>query len=196
MGFLIPSDSFFVSVNMLSMTDLPALYPACPSSCLIIILKSTKETRGRSHRPARCQRRASQPVYLYFNNDIQCKIKIKISRYTSRYRVQNNLFEGRPALSSEAGLQYSPFSFFFCWLYLGLFESFRVNIKGKKCFNWKVFILPRVAELFIHKEKQRGCHLLGANKHTHIYIIYIYIYIIYLFETIVSKAWSSSSVFF
>ena len=29
----------------------------------------------------------------------------------------------------------------------------------------------------IHKEKQRGCLLLGANKHTHIYIIYIkYIY--------------------
>ena len=29
--------------------------------------------------------------------------------------------------------------------------------------NLKVFILPRVAELFIHKEKQRGCPLLGAN---------------------------------
>ena len=32
--------------------------------------------------------------------------------------------------------------------------------------------------VFIHKEKQRGCPLLGANKYTHIYI-----YIIYLFET-------------
>ena len=27
----------------------------------------------------------------------------------------------------------------------------------------KVFILPRVAELFIHKEKQRGCPLLGCK---------------------------------
>ena len=33
-----------------------------------------------------------------------------------------------------------------------------------------VFILPRVAELFLHKEKQRGCPLLGANKYTHIYV--------------------------
>ena len=30
--------------------------------------------------------------------------------------------------------------------------------------------MPRVAELFIHKEKQRGCPLLGANRYTHIYI--------------------------
>ena len=29
---------------------------------------------------------------------------------------------------------------------------------------WKVFILPRVAELLIHEEKQRGCPLLDANK--------------------------------
>ena len=43
-------------------------------------------------------------------------------------------------------------------------------------FILKVFILPRVAELFIHKEKQRGCPLLGANRYTHIYISYIYIY--------------------
>ena len=27
---------------------------------------------------------------------------------------------------------------------------------------------------FKHKEKQRGCPLLGANKYTHIYIKYIY----------------------
>ena len=33
----------------------------------------------------------------------------------------------------------------------------------------KVFILPRVAELLIHKEKQRGCPLLGANRYTHLY---------------------------
>ena len=45
----------------------------------------------------------------------------------------------------------------------------------------KVFILPRVAELFIHKEKQRGCPLLGANRYTHIYISAIYVYIYYLF---------------
>ena len=39
--------------------------------------------------------------------------------------------------------------------------------------------------------------MLDANKHTHIYIkyMYVYIYIICLFETIVSKAWLSSSVF-
>ena len=49
-----------------------------------------------------------------------------------------------------------------------------------------------------HKERQRGSPLLGANKYTHIYIkcICVYIGIIYLFETIVSKAWPSSSVFF
>ena len=29
--------------------------------------------------------------------------------------------------------------------------------------NWKVFILPRVAELLNHKEKQRGCPLVDAN---------------------------------
>ena len=38
--------------------------------------------------------------------------------------------------------------------------------------NLKVFILPRVAELFIHKEKQRGCPLLGGNRYTHIYIVH------------------------
>ena len=76
-----------------------------------------------------------------------------------------------------------------------------INVSGYKIkhqtTNLKVFILPRVAELFIHKEKQRGCPLLGANRYTHIYItaIYVYIYIIYLFETIVSKAWPPSSVF-
>ena len=36
---------------------------------------------------------------------------------------------------------------------------------------------------------------LDANKHTHLYVrMFIYIHIIYLFETIVSKAWPSSSV--
>ena len=33
----------------------------------------------------------------------------------------------------------------------------------EQCTNGKVFILPRVAELFIHKEKQRDCPLLGSN---------------------------------
>ena len=46
------------------------------------------------------------------------------------------------------------------------------NLKVFIFFNLKVFILPRVAELFIHKEKQRGCPLLGANRYTHIYISY------------------------
>ena len=55
--------------------------------------------------------------------------------------------------------------------------------------NWNVFSLPKVAELLIHKVKQRSCPLLDANKHTIKYMIY-------LFETIVSKAWPSSSVFF
>ena len=40
-------------------------------------------------------------------------------------------------------------------------------------FNWKVFILPRVAELLIHKEKQRDCPPVDANKHTHINMKYI-----------------------
>ena len=44
----------------------------------------------------------------------------------------------------------------------------------------KVFILPRVAELFIHKEKQSGCPLLGANRYTHIYISYICVYILFI----------------
>ena len=34
----------------------------------------------------------------------------------------------------------------------------------KSCFNLKVFILPRVAELFINKEKQRGCPLPDLEK--------------------------------
>ena len=46
--------------------------------------------------------------------------------------------------------------------------------------NLKVFILPRVAELFIHEEKQRGCLLLGANRYTHIYISYICVYILFI----------------
>ena len=49
------------------------------------------------------------------------------------------------------------------------------------CFNLKAFILPRVAELFNHKEKQRGCPLLGANRYTHIYISYICVYNIYYY---------------
>ena len=36
----------------------------------------------------------------------------------------------------------------------------------KYLYNWKVFIFPRITELFIHKEKQRGCPLLGANPNT------------------------------
>ena len=32
----------------------------------------------------------------------------------------------------------------------------------------------------IHKEKQRGCPLLGANKHTHKYIKYICVYILFI----------------
>ena len=47
---------------------------------------------------------------------------------------------------------------------------------GKTWDNWKVFILPRVAEWLNHKEKQRGCSLLDANKHTHIYYLFAWDY--------------------
>ena len=40
------------------------------------------------------------------------------------------------------------------------------KISQNGLFRLKVFILPRVAELFIHKEKQRGCPLLGANRYS------------------------------
>ena len=65
-------------------------------------------------------------------------------------------------------------------------------------FNRKVFILPRVAELFIHKEKQRGCPLLGANKYIHIYIKYICVYTSILFICLrLSKAFPHhQSVYF
>ena len=33
---------------------------------------------------------------------------------------------------------------------------------------------------FRHKEKQRGCPLLGANRYTHIYISYICVYILFI----------------
>ena len=55
------------------------------------------------------------------------------------------------------------------------------NVSLSEIILLKVFILPRVAELFIHKEKQRGCPLLGSNRYTHIYISYICVYIYYLF---------------
>ena len=44
----------------------------------------------------------------------------------------------------------------------------------------KFLFMARVGELFIYKEKQRGCPLLGANKHTHIYVRYIYVYILFI----------------
>ena len=58
--------------------------------------------------------------------------------------------------------------------------------KKIKDFNWKDFVLPRVAELLNHKEKQRSSPLLDVNKHTHTHIhthIYIYIYI-YIVEIV------------
>ena len=59
-------------------------------------------------------------------------------------------------------------------------------------------MLMQINKLNVHKEKQRGCPLFDENKHTLTYIsniLYMYIYIIYLLETIVSKAWPSSSLF-
>ena len=47
---------------------------------------------------------------------------------------------------------------FLRWQRLILYIWFEIN---KKIYL-KVFIWPRVAELFIHKEKQRGCPLLGS----------------------------------
>ena len=35
-------------------------------------------------------------------------------------------------------------------------------------------------QYLIHKEKQRGCPLLGANRYTHIYISYICVYILFI----------------
>ena len=97
--------------------------------------------------------------------------------------------------------------FNFISIYLQIFNTKNTHFIEYKLngYNWNVFILQIVAELLNHKEKQRGCSLLDANKHTHIYIKYIYsiyiyvwciVYIIYLFETIVSKAWPSLSVFY
>ena len=62
-----------------------------------------------------------------------------------------------------------------------LLKKCQANVSLSHTISWKVFILPRVAELFIHKEKQRDCPLLGANKYTHIYIKYICVYILLLF---------------
>ena len=48
----------------------------------------------------------------------------------------------------------------------------------------------------IKRNKEVSLRLMQINIHTYILNIDIYLYIIYLFETIVSKAWPSSSVFF
>ena len=34
--------------------------------------------------------------------------------------------------------------------------------------------------MLIHKEKQRGCPLLGANRYTHTYISYICVYVLFI----------------
>ena len=54
-------------------------------------------------------------------------------------------------------------------------SKIRSKVVEDVIFDLKVFILPRVAELLIHKEKQRGCPLLGANRYigTYLYLIYI-----------------------
>ena len=51
--------------------------------------------------------------------------------------------------------------------YLEFLELFFIKIK-----NWGNF--------YNHKEKQRGCPLLGANRYTHIYISYICVYILFI----------------
>ena len=51
--------------------------------------------------------------------------------------------------------------------YLQLFSNKTKIVRNAKKYNYnrKVFILPRVAELFIYEEKKRGFPLLGANKY-------------------------------
>ena len=58
--------------------------------------------------------------------------------------------------------------------------SYEIIYNTKDAYILKVFILPRVAELFIHKEKQKVvlC-LVQIDIHTYISAIYVYIY--YLF---------------
>ena len=77
------------------------------------------------------------------------------------------------------------FGSFECRVFFSKFASLvsndqKVSKMSIVCLNLKVFILPGVAELFIHKEKQRGCPLLGANRYTHIYISYICVYILFI----------------
>ena len=45
----------------------------------------------------------------------------------------------------------------------------------------KTEINKNKTQILTHKEKQRGCPLLGANRYTHIYISYIYMCIYILF---------------
>ena len=44
----------------------------------------------------------------------------------------------------------------------------------------KTSLYTDLRNYFLHKEKQRGCPLLGANRCTHIYISYICVYILFI----------------
>ena len=76
---------------------------------------------------------------------------------------------------------------------IGRWQHVERNFQSK-LWELKSFYFAESSRVVCHirKEKQRGCPQLGTNKYTHTYISDI----IYLFETIVSKAWPSSSVFF
>ena len=68
-------------------------------------------------------------------------------------------------------------------IWRGLEDQWGKGSMGIEIAKFKSFYFAESSR--VHKEKQRGCPLLGANRYTHIYISYIcvYIYIIYLFET-------------
>ena len=93
----------------------------------------------------------------------------------------NTLFSPKNSLKIRLLVNYTVFidSWKILIVWLGWFLKWPIHIyfKWRKTtykitiMNWNVFILLRVAELFIHKVKPRGCPLLGANKYTHIYQI-------------------------
>ena len=56
------------------------------------------------------------------------------------------------------------------------------NYRGIHLLNSTLKLLSKLVlnKLLTHKEKQRGCPLLDANRYTHIYISYICVYILFI----------------
>ena len=93
------------------------------------------------------------PIYIKKINYFLIKIHKNI------FEIDTLFFYENPKLIPQGG----PFAFipeFFDGIKVNFFSLY---MKMNSVFVLKVFILPRVAELFIHKEKQRGCRLLGAS---------------------------------